>query len=59
MIESVRRNLALQKGSQTTDLNKRMVDKLKSSKIDIDVPFLATPWKEASDRLKASPTPAR
>lgn len=59
MVESVRRQMALTKGSQTTDLNKKMVDKLKNSKIDVDVPYLAAPWKEASDRLKASPTPAR
>lgn len=51
--EGVRRSLAIQRGSQATDLNKRILDKLKSSKIDIKVTAYKPMWESAMDNLES------
>ena len=52
LVESVRKDMLLAKGGRTTDLKKRIMTKLASSNIDIQVPWLKEPWKEAEDGLK-------
>jgi len=49
--EAVRRDLAKQRGSQANDLAKRMQDKLKTAKIDVQVPQLKDAWDRAFDAL--------
>ncbi len=53
MKETVRRQLALQRGSQATDLPKRLVDKLRASKIVVTPPSLKTLWDNAFKTLQA------
>lgn len=48
----LRRQLAVQRGLQSNDLDKRLLDKLKTSKIDISMRELKAPWETAMERLK-------
>jgi len=50
--EAVRRQLALQRGSQAIDLSKRVLDKLLVSKIDVKERALVEPWKAAFEKYK-------
>lgn len=52
MKEYVRRQLALQKGSEATDLGKRLIEKLKQAKIDVVAPAYKTPWETAFKNLQ-------
>lgn len=57
--EMVKRDLLLKKGSQANDLNKRLMDKLKASKIEVKVKYLQDPWKKLQDSLTGTgKTPA-
>lgn len=49
--ELLRRRLAVQRGSAALDLDKRLVEKLKASKIDVKEKSLQTAWKSAYDRF--------
>ncbi|MFZ4507399.1 MAG: SurA N-terminal domain-containing protein [Fimbriimonas sp.] len=48
----VKRQLAVQRGTQANDLPKRMRDKLKAANITIELVQLRDPWKKAFDSLK-------
>lgn len=48
----LRRQLAVQQGLQANDLDKRLLDKLKASKININLRELKKPWETAIERLK-------
>lgn len=50
--EKVRRDLALARGAQAIDLNKRVLDKLLASKIDVKERSLVDAWKNAFERFK-------
>ncbi len=54
MKESVRRALAMEKGGQATDLAKRLVDKLRTSKVAVTPPALKTQWDTAFKSLQES-----
>ncbi len=49
--ELLRRRLAVQRGSAGVDLDKRLVEKLKESKVDVKDKSLQTAWKSAYDRF--------
>ena len=51
--ERVRRQLLLQQGSKGTDLNKRLLTKLKGSKVDVTKAGLTDLWNNAYKSLKA------
>jgi len=51
--ERVRRQLLLQKGSKGTDLNKRLLTKLKDSKVDVTKIGLTELWNNAFKAVKA------
>lgn len=51
--ERVRRQLLLQKGSKGTDLNKRLLTKLKDSKVDVTKIGLTDLWNNAFKAVKA------
>jgi hypothetical protein len=48
----VRRQLAMQRGAKANDLSKRLLDKLKDAKIDIEVRALKEPWEKQIEQLK-------
>ncbi len=60
--EAVRRKLALDRGSAASDLPKRLVDKLRSSKISVNPPSLKNLWdtayKQLTEQQDMSPTNA-
>jgi hypothetical protein len=49
--EAVRREVLATKGQQANDVNKRINDFLKTSKIEIKVNALQEPWKQAFEQL--------
>ena len=49
--EMVRRLLAMQKGETKNNFTKMFYDKLKASKVDVQVPYLQEPWKKTWDQL--------
>lgn len=49
--QMVRRELEKKKGTKANDPDKRVAEKLKTSKIEIKVKYLEEPWKEAFARL--------
>jgi len=51
--EMIRRDLLLNKGMKSNDVNKRLADKLKGSKIEVKVKYLEGPWKKLYDSLTA------
>lgn len=55
--EFVRRQLALQRGGSASDLPKRLVDKLRSSKITVNPPDLKALWDAAYNELMKADTP--
>lgn len=50
--ERVRRDLAMREGLQANDLDSRLLEKLKASKIEVKYQLLEEPWKRAMDRMK-------
>lgn len=50
--ELVRRQLAQQRGLQAVDIEKRVLDKLLTSKVDVKERTLTEAWKRAFDRFK-------
>src|SRR5262249_15515523 len=50
----VQRQLAIQRALQSTDLGKRLTEKLKTSKVDVQLVSLKEPWKRAFDSLQTS-----
>ncbi|RYG26975.1 hypothetical protein EON82_01125 [bacterium] len=50
--ESLRRQMAMERGSKATDLGKRLVDKLKTSTVAVTLPSLKTPWETAFKSLQ-------
>lgn len=57
--EQIRRNLALQRGQQATDLQKRIADRMKEADIQIAYASLKDPWKTAMDKAKEADTSAQ
>ena len=47
----LKRKLMADKGSQVNDVNKRIADKLKTSKIEVKVDYLKDPWKKVYDSM--------
>lgn len=56
--EMIKRKLLVAKGSKVNDVNKRIGDKLKASKIEIKVDYLKDPWKKVYDSMTATPKEA-
>jgi hypothetical protein len=54
MKKRVRRSIALQKGSAGKDVNLRIQEKLRASKIEIMIPHLIEPWKRSIEALQTS-----
>lgn len=54
MKEAVRRAIAMDRGSAATDMAKRLVDKLRTSKVVVNPPSLKTPWDTAFKSLQES-----
>jgi len=52
--EMVRRDLLVNKGGRANDVNKRLADKLKASKIEVKVKYLEDPWKKLYDSMTAA-----
>lgn len=50
--EWLKRQLIMQKGLQNNDLDRKLLDKLKTSEINVAYAELQTPWKNAFNRLK-------
>lgn len=50
--ENLRRQMAMERGSQATDLQKRLYEKLKTSKIVVNSPALKTLWDKLFATLK-------
>lgn len=50
--EWLKRQLIMQKGLQNNDLDRKLLDKLKTSDINVAYAELQTPWKNAFNRLK-------
>jgi len=51
--ESVRRQIAEERGSQANDLGKTLQERLRTAKVDVKLSYLADGWKSAMDALKA------
>lgn len=50
--EALRRQIAMERGSKATDLGKRLVDKLKTSTIAVQLTSLKEPWDKAFKSLQ-------
>lgn len=50
--EKIRRQLAVQRGSQATDLSKRLMKKFKEAKIEITAASFKEPWKRLEERVR-------
>ncbi len=50
--EMLRRQLAIKRGADANDLNKRVADKLQNAKIDISDPSLKEMWSQFEEQLK-------
>jgi hypothetical protein len=50
--ESLRRSMAMDRGNKATDLGKRLVEKLKTAKVEVNPPSLKTPWDTAFKTLQ-------
>jgi hypothetical protein len=50
--ETLRRQMAMERGSKATDLGKRLVEKLKTSTVAVTLPSLKTPWETAFKSLQ-------
>lgn len=57
--EQIRRSLALQRGQQATDLQKRIADRMKEADIQIAYASLKDPWKTAMEKAKEADTTAQ
>jgi hypothetical protein len=57
MREMVRRALARERGSAANDLQKRIEDRIRDAKINIDVPEYREQWEKAIEQLKQSAMP--
>ncbi len=51
--EVVRRNLALARGNASSDINRRIAEKLKDAKITVEFEPLKEPWKESEKKFRA------
>lgn len=51
LIETVRRQMAIQKGTRTTNLNKLIFDKMRAAKIQVIPSYLAAPWTSFSKQV--------
>ena len=52
--EWLRRQLAMQRGIQANDLDRRLLEKLKKSDINVSYKELENPWKNAFDQIKGT-----
>lgn len=54
MRKKVKKALMMQKGQQGKDLNQRIADKVRNSKIEIAIDFLKAPWQRSIESLQPS-----
>jgi hypothetical protein len=52
LVEALRRQIAMDRGSKATDLGKRLVEKLKTSTVNVSLASLKTPWETAFKSLQ-------
>lgn len=50
--EALRRQMAMEQGGKATDLGKRLVEKLKTAKVEVTLPSLKKPWETAFKSLQ-------
>jgi hypothetical protein len=50
--ESLQRQLALQKGQMTNDVSKRLSDKLRAAKVQVNSNSMQSPWEKAFEDVK-------